>query len=65
MSIEKVKKVEWGGSRKNAGRPRGSSKIKISVSVDGKNWRSALKGWDGTASGLIDKLIAGHIKPLT
>jgi hypothetical protein len=57
------KDFDWGGARKNAGRPRGASKVKISVSVNEKNWRSALKSWDGTASGLIDKLIADHVKP--
>jgi hypothetical protein len=60
MSIEKKKKPSWGGARKHAGRPRGASKMKISVSVDRENWQTALKTWNGKASGLVDELIGEY-----
>jgi hypothetical protein len=63
MSNTKEKnKLQHGGHREGAGRPRGTgTKIKISVSVDANNWHDARKSSKETASGLIDNLVADYV----
>jgi len=62
MSKKKNKKSNWGGSRKNAGRPEGSGeKTKITVSVHEKNWNNALRRWKQKPSWLVDGLILRYI----
>jgi len=61
MSKEKIKKVEWGGARKGAGRPEGATKTKICVSVNARNWQAALSRWGNKGSRLVDLLLAEFI----
>ena len=57
-----IKKSNWGGSRKNAGRPEGSGeKTKISVSVHENNWNTAIQHWKKKPSWLVDSLILRYI----
>jgi hypothetical protein len=41
---------------------RGSKKAKICVSVNKKNWHSALARWQKKGSWLVDWLILGYVK---
>lgn len=60
MSTTK-KRVKWGGKRKGAGRPRGRTKEKICVSVNGKIWQSALSLWNGNQSALVEELVSAYV----
>lgn len=60
MSKEKTNK-NWGGARKNAGRPGGATKAKICVSVDEGNWNDALKLWRKKPSWLVDSLVSSYL----
>jgi len=51
-----------GGARKNAGRPAGQTKDKISVSVDSETLYRALQKWGGKKSPLIEKLLQDYLK---
>jgi hypothetical protein len=63
MSNEKRKKFDWGGKRPGAGRPEGSGeKVKISVSVNEKNWQAARARWKDKASHLVDNLVLAYIQ---
>jgi hypothetical protein len=63
MSKKKAKKTSnWGGARKDAGRPEGSGeKTKITVSVHEQNWNTAVKRWKKKPSWLVDGLISSYI----
>jgi hypothetical protein len=62
MASEKTNKKQWGGTRNGAGRPEGSTKAKICVSVHQKNWNTALKRWKQKPSWLVDFLVLDYIK---
>ncbi len=51
-----------GGARKNAGRPAGQTKDKISVSVDRQTLAKAITKWGGKKSPLIEKLLQDYTK---
>ena len=56
------KESKKGGARKGAGRPKGLTKRKISVSVDSGILDAALKKWGGKTSPLIEKLLQDYLK---
>lgn len=60
MSKEKTNK-NWGGARKNAGRPEGTTKAKICVSVNQSNWNTAVKRWSKKPSWLVDSLVLSYL----
>ena len=55
------KESKRGGARPGAGRPRGQTKIKTSVSIDGKTLKAALTKWDGKLSPLLEKLLREYL----
>lgn len=62
MSKKKVGLIsKKGGKREGAGRPRGSTKTKISVSIDEEILEKALAKWDGKTSQLIEKLLQNYL----
>jgi hypothetical protein len=54
-------KSNRGGARAGAGRPRGQTKIKTSVSIDEATLRSALAKWNGKLSPLVEKLLRYYL----
>jgi hypothetical protein len=64
MSNGKVEKTGFkrGGKRPGAGRPKGRTKMKICVSVNAENWKTALARWRKNGSRLVDELILGYLK---
>jgi hypothetical protein len=44
-----------------AGRPRGRTKIKTSVSIDEATLRAAVAKWDGKLSPLLEKLLRDYV----
>jgi hypothetical protein len=61
MSNKITNKKQWGGTRNGAGRPEGSTKAKICVSVHKRNWKTAVKHWKKKPSWLVDKLVARYV----
>ena len=64
MSKKKSNKMQFkhGGSRPGAGHPEtGVTKEKICVSVDKKNWNTALTRWKDKPSRLVDWLVSGYV----
>ena len=55
------KESKRGGHRKGSGRPPGTTKRKISVSVDQENFDLAIKKWGDKPSKLIDSLIKDYV----
>ena len=63
MSKKKVRNIsKKGGAREGAGRPKGITKTKISVSVDASTLKKALTKWEGPTSPLIEKLLQNYIE---
>ena len=64
MSTEKEQKKDGrGGTRKGAGRPKGSgTKQQISLSVDKRKWQAALKTWTGKASHFVEMLVSAYVE---
>ncbi|HEY5041154.1 MAG TPA: hypothetical protein VIK53_04055 [Verrucomicrobiae bacterium] len=56
-----MKKKQWGGARKGAGRPEGKTKEKICVSVNRANWQTAISRWNDKQSRLVDWLVLRYI----
>lgn len=54
-------KSKRGGARPGAGRPRGQTKIKTSVSIDEETLKAALTKWDGKLSPLLEKLLREYL----
>jgi hypothetical protein len=54
-------KSKMGGARPGAGRPRGQTKIKTSVSIDEETLKAALTKWDGKLSPLLEKLLREYL----
>jgi hypothetical protein len=50
-----------GGSRPGAGRPKGTNKKKLSVSIDKDLHKAAKKSWKGTFSGLVESLLTRYL----
>jgi len=62
MSKEKTIKFAHGGARPNSGPKRGSAeKIKICVSVNSNNWKTAVRCWKRKPSWLVDGLISDYV----
>jgi hypothetical protein len=56
--MEKIeKKSSHGGARPGAGRPSGCTKIKLSVTVDGRVFERASRRWKKKTSPLIEMLL--------
>ena len=55
------KKIKRGGARAGAGRPAGTTKKKISISVDEEALNKALQSWGGKTSSLFDKLLVDFV----
>lgn len=63
MSKEKVVKLSnRGGAREGSGRPKGLTKVKISVSVDEEVFNKASEKWGGKTSPLIERLLRDYLK---
>jgi hypothetical protein len=64
MSKKNINKIEFkhGGARPGAGHPKtGATKAKICVSVDKRNWNTAVKRWKDKPSRLVDWLVSGYV----
>jgi len=55
------RKSNLGGAREGAGRPRGETKKKVSVSLDRETLEAALAKWGGKTSRLLDKLLKEYV----
>ena len=60
-TINRKKSGNWGGARPNPGRKTGATKTKICVSVDAKNWETAISHWKDKRSRLIDALLKRYV----
>lgn len=56
-------KSKLGGAREGAGRPKGQTKKKVSVSLDAETLDAALEKWGGDkTSQLLDSLLKEYVK---
>jgi len=55
------KQSKRGGARPGAGRPRGQTKVKTSISIDEETLKAALIKWDGKLSPLVEKLLREYL----
>lgn len=57
------KESNLGGAREGAGRPKGQTKKKVSVSLDKKTLDAALNKWGGSkTSQLLNSLLEEYVK---
>ena len=63
MSKKKVgKESKRGGAREGSGRPKGLTKVKLSVSVDQETFERAMKKFKGKQSALVEKLLIDYVE---
>ncbi len=55
-------KTSRGGAREGAGRPKGQTKKKVSISVDSEIWEKALLKSGAKGSKLVSSLLADYVE---
>lgn len=56
------KESNIGGARPGAGRPKGQTKSKVTVSIDSDVLAGAVEKWNGKLSPLVEKLLRSYLE---
>jgi hypothetical protein len=56
------KESNLGGARPGAGRPKGQTKTKVTVSIDSDVLKRASEKWEGKLSPLMEKLLRSYLE---